>query len=411
VTAPAKLSYIPDLVEEHFDELQFLWGQRSRALRSPTARIRDVLALEERVEGHASGLLIIGERLLEFAEPALAGDEAMPAVAAAFALLRLGTRAGHQRVAAAFETARGPKLAALRDALAHGPSAPLDSRLAELFATAPPPVAAAAGEVLAFHSAITPAPQQMERLVRAEDADARATVWRLASYCGTPLPAAWYEAGLRDDDGAVQQAAMRAAAWNRSAAFGPYCRALTATPTPESVEPVVVLAAVAPSEEYQLVAAFATNGAAGPTRFRALGAFGHPYFIDLLIQEMDNPDPAAAAAAGVAFTKMTGRDVESDTHVKVSPDGKPPADDFEAEFMDDVFLPDPALARKYWQELVATLARAPRICRGLDVSQPLTPEQFATLDMESRWEYCLRARLFSGWQGTPLVLERYPQRL
>jgi hypothetical protein len=37
-------------------------------------------------------------------------------------------------------------------------------------------------------------------------------------------------------------------------------------------------------------------------------------------------------------------------------------------------------------------------------------DQFAALDMESRWEYCLRMRLLSGWQRTPLVLERYPQR-
>jgi hypothetical protein len=46
---------------------------------------------------------------------------------------------------------------------------------------------------------------------------------------------------------------------------------------------------------------------------------------------------------------------------------------------------------------------------GLLMSQ-LSRDQFAALDMESRWEYCLRMRLFSGWQGTPLVLERYPQR-
>jgi hypothetical protein len=75
-----------------------------------------------------------------------------------------------------------------------------------------------------------------------------------------------------------------------------------------------------------------------------------------------------------------------------------------------VFLPDPELARKHWQELAPTLARSPRICRGMDVSQPLSREQFAALDMESRYEYCLRMRLFSGWSGTPLVLERYPQR-
>jgi len=108
---------------------------------------------------------------------------------------------------------------------------------------------------------------------------------------------------------------------------------------------------------------------------------------------------------------MTGRDVESGDRTTVGPNGKPPADEFEAEFQDEVFLPDATLARKHWQELAPTLARSPRICRGMDVSQPLTGEQVAALDMESRWEHCLRARLFAGWQGTPLVLERYPQPL
>ena len=29
------MKFLPDLVEEHFEELAFLWGQRRGALRSP----------------------------------------------------------------------------------------------------------------------------------------------------------------------------------------------------------------------------------------------------------------------------------------------------------------------------------------------------------------------------------------
>jgi uncharacterized protein (TIGR02270 family) len=410
MTATPILTFIPDLVSDHYDELQFLWAQRRSALRSPRYTERELEMLEERVEAHAEGMLVIGDRIVEFVEPGLRGDDELPAFAAAFALLRLATPDALEHVASAFEAAKAAKLAGLRDALAHGPSTPLTPQLTSLFLAAAPAVGAAAGEALGLRAAIVPVAAQLERFVSAEDAIARAAAFRIVAYCAVRTPTEWYDGGLRDDDVTVKRAALEAAAWNAAPAFVPYCRALAAEPTPESIDALSLLASIAPPADYQVIAAVAANPAAGPERFRVIGSFAHPYFIDLLINEMENPDPAAAVSAGAAFFKMTGRDVESDKRTKISPDGKPPADDFEAEFQDDVFLPDPELARKHWQELAPTLGRSPRICRGMDVSQPLSREQFAALDMESRWEYCLRMRLFSGWQGTPLVLERYPQR-
>src|SRR3712207_6839845 len=98
----------------------------------------------------------------------------------------------------------------------------------------------------------------------------------------------------------------------------------------------MLFAAVAPPEEYTLLGSVGAHRGAGPDRFRIVAAFGHPHFVELLVREMENPDPATAAACGAAFTKMTGRDVESTVRAKVSADGKPPADDFEAEFQDEV---------------------------------------------------------------------------
>jgi hypothetical protein len=252
--------------------------------------------------------------------------------------------------------------------------------------------------------------QHLEPFILGENPGLRLRALRLAAYAGCALAPELYEVYLRDDDAQVKDAALAAAAWTGYSAWPSYCRELAAQPTPEAVEPLRVLAAVAGVDDYNLVGAVAADVAAGPDRFRVLGSFGHPYFIELLIKEMENPDPVAAVGAGAAFEKMTGQSPESDHRTKVSPDGNPPADEFEAEFQDEVFLPDPELARKHWQELAPRLASSPRICRGMDVSQPLSREQFVALDMESRWEHCLRARLFSGWQGTPLVLERYPQR-
>jgi uncharacterized protein (TIGR02270 family) len=408
------LTFLPALQEQNLDELQFLWGRRRSALRSPAYSTRALAMLEERIAGHADGLLALGDDLLTFVGAALDGEEELPAFAAASALLRLGTPAARRRVLDVFASAAGPRLDGVRDALAHAPMAsvqPLLPQLTALMTAAPARVTAvAAAEVLVFHGAAAPDRAYVERFVRDADPALRARGLRLAAYTGSALPADVYETGFRDDDAAVKRAALAAAAWNAYPGLVAYCRSLAVAPTPEAIEPLTLLAAVSPPEEYQTIGAVAAAAEAGPGRYGVAGAFGLPHYIEWLTAEMSNPDPASAAAAGRSFTKMTGRDVESNTRVKVSPDGKPPADDFEAEFMDEVFLPDPDLARKHWQELAPRLARSPRICRGMDVSQPLSREQVAALDRESLWEYCLRARLFSGWQGTPLVLERYPQR-
>jgi uncharacterized protein (TIGR02270 family) len=414
-TTALTFAVVPDIVEEHCDELQFLWTQRRNALRSSSFTERALRMLEERIEAHVDGMLVAGERMLELVEPCVVGEEEMPAFAAAFTLLRRGSPDGLRRVLDAFQNPKGQALLGLRDGLAHGHSGPLPDQvtqqLTSLFMSAGPAVGAAAGEVLAFHNAISPDPRHLERFVHAEDATARESGWRLAAYCGVAIQPASYERGLRDEEAGVRRAALAAAAWTGSATFLPYCRSLAADPNPDTIEALALFAAVAPPEEYQTVAAVASNPAAGPDRFRVVGAFAHPYFIEFLIKEMENPDPAAAAVASAAFEKMTDRSPGSQRRAKVSPDGKPPADEFEAEFQEVVVLPDPARARKYWEELAPRLASSPRVCRGLDVSQSLSRDQFAALDMESRWEYCLRMRLFSGWQGTPLVLERYPQRL
>jgi hypothetical protein len=44
----------------------------------------------------------------------------------------------------------------------------------------------------------------------------------------------------------------------------------------------------------------------------------------------------------------------------------------------------------------------------VDVSAGIARETFGLLDMESRRELCLRARLTAGWTGTPLMLEEFP---
>jgi hypothetical protein len=171
-----------------------------------------------------------------------------------------------------------------------------------------------------------------------------------------------------------------------------------------------MLAAVLPPQEYQSVATLAATPAFGPDRYRIASAFAHPVMIDFLLHEMENPDPVTAAGAGAAFAKMLGFAVESGTRATVPPPNGEQPDEFEAEFLDEVQLPDVPRARQHWEKVKPQLAQASRVAHGIDVSAGITRETFGLLDMESRRELCLRARLTTGWSGTPLVLEQFPLR-
>ena len=404
------LTFIPDIAEEHFEELQFLWSQRRNALRSAAYTMREMGMLEERIEAHVQGLLVLGANLPDFVAKGLEGDDAMAAFAAAYALLRLGNPDAIRRVRDAFVGAEGKRLLGIGEALAHGPAQPLIPELQSLFTSAPPPVAAAAGEALAFHRALQVTPEQLIPLLRDEHPAVRRSAWRIAANCALAVTPALYDIALADDDPEVQSAALVAAAWNGYQGWLSHCYRLVKQPTPEGVEPVAMLATMLPPHEYKAVTALASNAGFGPARYRIAAAFGHPVMIDFLLGEMENPDPALAAGAGAAFSKMLGVAVESGKRATVQPPNAKEPDAFEAEFLDEVNLPDVPRARQHWEKVKPQLAQASRVAHGVDVSAGITRETFGLLDMESRREVCFRARLTAGWQGTPLVLEEFPLR-
>lgn len=404
------LAYIPAIAEQHFDELQFLWTQRRHALHSAAYTMREMSRLEERIEAHVQGLLVLGEHLPDFVAPGLASSDEMAAFAAAYALLRSGTENALERVRDALLAAEGPRLEGVREALAHGPAQPLISLLQSLFTSAAPPLAVAAGEALAFHRALQLSPEQLSPLLRDEAPAVRRGAWRIAAYCSVALPPAAYDIALRDDDAGVKAVALTAAAWNGHGGWLTHCRALADTPEPDAVNGIAMLAAVLPPQEYKAVAALAAQPAFGPERHQIAAAFGHPVMIDFLLAEMESTDPATAAGAAAAFSRMLGVAVESGRRATLPPaDGKP-VDAFEAEFLDEVQLPDVPRAREQWERVRPRLAHATRVAHGLDVSAGINRETFGLLDMASRRELCLRARLTAGWSGTPLILEQFPMR-
>src|SRR5438034_6232480 len=103
-------AYIPDILEEHVEELAFLWGQRRTALRSPRYTVRAFAHLEERIAAHLQGVLAVGGEALPLLEDTLRHGDSQTAFAAAYALLHHGDATAVGRVLEAFRHAEGPPL-------------------------------------------------------------------------------------------------------------------------------------------------------------------------------------------------------------------------------------------------------------------------------------------------------------
>jgi uncharacterized protein (TIGR02270 family) len=407
---------IPDILEEHFEELEFLWGQRQEALRSAEYTLPELRELEERIEAHMQGLLVGGEHTIPIIQEGLSEEDSLTVFAAAYALLRLGIESAAQHVMEAFLQADGEQLDGIGQALCHGPIDMIIDQLKEALASGPAPVAVSAAEALAFHKKLDPRTPQLAEFPQDENANVRRAAWRLIMLTSTNQPLSpdisslISEAAMNDKDPTVRYQAMLTAAWTRQPWMLEYCRKLSNEPSPDNWDAILLMAILGKPSDLDRILAVGKTVELGPQRFKALGACGHPKVMEILLQAMQSEDPLTAVAASEAFTKITGTHIESDKVVQVPPENGSEPDEFEQEFLDEVTLPNPAFARNHWQEVQGKFSSGTRWCCGFNLTQPASKEVLDQLDMESRWQACLRGMFEGTWQGSLIDLGVFPQK-
>jgi hypothetical protein len=112
--------------------------------------------------------------------------------------------------------------------------------------------------------------------------------------------------------------------------------------------------------------------------------------LNALVRWMDDADVAQAAAAGEAFSRITGIDIRGERRTLPVPDD---ADEFEREMAPDVWLPDAGKARMLVERHGSEWAAGLRWCNGLRLDVELTRDMLAQLDLEARWDAAARAAL------------------
>lgn len=389
-----------DVLEEHLEELQFLWSLRRDTLLSPERTRRDLVRLESRIDAHAEGLLVARGDLFDLVGADLASDDPSAAFAAGLLLLRSG-RAGARAVVNAFRISAGGGRQGLSEALAYGDVSEVKDDLAECASSANHGLAVAAASVLARQRMPGLPDSRDSRFLEDPDPRVRLAGWRLVPFRRDAPRGEAVRKGIADEDSTVAREAVVAAAWFSMPVALDACRERVRSEGGDAGEWLRLLAVLGDasylSDVLSAVAGGtpAGRGAAGP---RALGALGHCRGVDLLLETMRDEDPVRSAAAGTAFLKVTGFDADSGERAVVREAGAP-VDAFDEEFLDEVILPDAEKARAFWSSARGEFAGGTRWCRGVDVSAGCPGEIPATFDLESRWEVRLRGRFTGTWKG------------
>jgi uncharacterized protein (TIGR02270 family) len=397
-----------DILVEHVEELEFLWGQRLNALDDPAYLHTQFLDLEERLLAHVDGLLVGPDRLLELLGPGLAAKSATEAFASAYPLLANGSSDNVRAVVDAFQSAQGSSLEGLGQAMAHSSRADVVPVLREAARSEAPEKALAALEALAYRSPNECGPEPLAPFMSHVDPAVRARCWRVAALLKSPLVATRYRKAVDDPDPTARSWALWAAAWGKQAWLVDHCRALVKAPSPGGLEPLRVLAVLGTADDLPRFRDGRWAAALGPAWYQILGVSGQLGVLPELVKGMEESDPRRAVAAGAAFARITGGDVASTQRVTLPPpDGRKP-DAFDSEFLDQAFLPDPARAREHIKRAKDALGRGGRWHRGLELTRENARQQLDLLDVPMRRETCLRARFDGRWPVGLADLTRFP---
>jgi uncharacterized protein (TIGR02270 family) len=387
---------IPEIIELHFEELDFLWELREGVVFAPDWDLEDLRAHEERAEAHLDGLRLAELHGVELARPQLRGEETFAATAAAFTLMGTGDPELQAEVVRALEAAESESADGIRIGLRHCDISQVAEDLAQLVRSADPSSRARALDVLAFHR--LPAPDGALELLRDPDEQVRRLCFGAAARLGLRIEEAQLAEALAAEDPSLRRAALEACARLGTASLLHVCRSAATRGNAPAAEALEFLGALGDAADLPLLQAALQNSELAVAALRGLGALGSVGSVPLIISLME--DAELAIAAGGAYTRITG-----DTDIA----GERPeaaSDDEEAEGAEEARPPDPALARAHWELQARQLDPAGRWQSAIEVSRdPLGPG-FDSLPLESRRDVYLGARSRRGAAIHDLELER-----
>lgn len=378
---------IPELAVVHAEELAYLWQRRRLAVRSTSLTISGFAELNDRIEAHLQGLLIHGDELPAVLDGRLSADDRDEVFAQFWPLLRTHSPVFARRVLESFAQASGCRLAGITDALAMSSPLHTEATLRAALKHGSAAHAAAAAVVLASQRRLDPRDERLAKLLDDAEPWVSTQAWRAVMQvddAAQPIPRP-YSSAIAHSDAGLRAAALEAGVWRAEPWCGAVIRKLATAGDILGLE--WLAATVTDAAEPALDALL---NADEPKRCELLGRSGQVTSFERLLALMDSADAVVSAAAGEAWTRLNGLDVEGrrTTH--------PVADDaseVEREFAADLTLPDVTRARQQWVEHRDRWLQGSHWCRGHDIGNALSSAAQRSIDLQARWDFGARAAL------------------
>lgn len=391
----AKLGRPPvlaDIVEEHFDELDFLWASREAMICAPSRTLADVAEIEERAEAHLDGLRLAEMHAVDLARKHVLSPQTFAATAATLVLLETETVAHAREVVEALQVAEAPAADRIRIGLLHSRIVLIQDELLTLAMRGELPTRAAAADVLSFHRI---APPDVRSLFASRDIPTLVSAYRVLGRL-SEMTERQLASGLASESPVVQRAALEAAARTGVPALRTHCSDAATRSVSPSIEALSFLGVLGHPGDAQLLRDALNRADRAEAALRGLGTLGRVAYVPALLEAMRIP--GLARAAGEAFTRITGARV---------PEGERPPltahDESEPEDADG--LPDVTWAEEYWKQHATEFDPAMRWQVGSCIPTARLPADFVGLPLVVRRDVYLSARAESAASIPDLELE------
>jgi uncharacterized protein (TIGR02270 family) len=288
------------IVEQHFEELDFLWEQRERIVFAANRTLSGLAEHEARADTHLDGLRIAEGHAVDLVRPALTGGETFAATAAALVFMEMGRPELVREVLAAFES--GEARDGIRIALRHVDLADTRETLLGLSNSDDLSLAVAAADVLAFHRIPV---EDARRLTHAEEPAARVLGYGVLGRMGALREASQLREGLADEAPSVHAAALRAAAMSGLGDLDALCRTAATDAEAPNRDALRFLGILGNPSDRPTLESAARQADSASAALEALGALGDVRSVPVLIDVIEDAGDGSEAAVD-ALVRITG---------------------------------------------------------------------------------------------------------
>ncbi|MEM9801708.1 MAG: hypothetical protein AAGA20_15385 [Planctomycetota bacterium] len=392
--APAMI----DVVEEHFDELDWMSEHREANLFTPDWTLAHLAYHEERMEAHLDGLRIANEVGLDLAREHLPADEPSAATAAALVLMAGGRTDDVDLVLREFAEGDEPVVDGIRIALRyHGTDGVVD-RLREIAAGDSELAAVAACDVLAFQREASFAAARFlsseEELVRRLGLGALGRTGQLTRE--------QLATSLDDAEENVRRTALYEAARAGVDGLADLCRARALRATDPDPACVRFLGTLGAPEDVERIIATLERSEVAASAVAALGAAGRVEAVPLLLELFE--DETLGPDAVRAYCRITGAD-DVEGHLPIP---RRPVEEGEDER--EALPPDPEKARRDWEQRRDAMDPSVAWQSGEAVPSGALSSGLDRLPLESRADVVMRVRASAGGSVPDVELEAFARK-